>query len=100
MRSKRREQSLKGWTMAIQSDESGTTITGDDVMVFRVMNIRRGLILKMDTGLSLTRISCLSVAQNDGITVKRTNRGALKDVNAWLSKRGVSPVWSKTYPNG
>lgn len=86
--------------MAVTNDESGMTITGNDVMVYRVMTVRRGLILKMDTGMSLTRISCLSVAQRDGITVKRTMRGALKDVNAWLSARGVDPVWSKTHPNG
>lgn len=77
-----------------------TTLTGDQITVFRVMQVRRGLILKIDTGMSLTRISCLSVAQRDGITVRRTNRGALKDVNKWLKSVGVEPVWSKTYPKG
>jgi hypothetical protein len=86
--------------MAIQSDESGTVVTGDHITVMRVMTIRRGLILKMDTGIALTRVSSLSVAQRDGITNKRTMRGALKDVNAWLSAHGVPEVWSKTHPNG
>lgn len=84
----------------IEQSESGTVITGDDITVYRVLTIRRGLILKIDTGLSLTRVSCLSVAQHDGITVRRTNRGALKDVNEWLKIRGVEPKWSRTYPQG
>jgi hypothetical protein len=84
----------------IESTESATVITGDDVYTFRILTVRRGLILKIDTGLSLTRISSLSVAQHDKITVKRTNRGALRDVNKWLQDRGVEPKWSKKYPNG
>lgn len=86
--------------MGIQSDESGMTITGDGVMITRVLTIRRGLILKMDTGMSLTRLSALVAAQQSGITARRTNRAALKDVNKWLSAAGIPAVWSKTYPNG
>lgn len=84
----------------IERTESSTAITGSDIDVYRVLTIRRGLILKIDTGMSLTRISCLSVARRDGITVRRTCRGALEDVNAWLESRGVEPKWSKTYPQG
>lgn len=85
----------------IQKNDDGTvTMTGDAVMIYRTMTIRRGLILKIDTGMNLTRVSSLSVAQRDGITVRRTNRGALKDVNKWLKGHGVEPVWSKTFPNG
>lgn len=84
----------------ITSDESGVTMTGDTITVFRVLTIRRGLILKIDTGMDLTRVSALSVAQRDGITVRRTYRGALKDVNQWLGQHGVEPAWSKRYPRG
>lgn len=84
----------------IERTESSTVITGDDVYTYRILTVRRGLILKIDTGLSLTRVSCLSVAQRDGITSKRTNRGALRDVNRWLADRGVEPKWSRTYPEG
>ena len=84
----------------IEQSEHSTVVTGDHIAAYRVLTIRRGLILKIDTGLSLTRISCLSVAQRDGITRARTNRAALRDVNAWLAKQGVPPAWSKTYPNG
>ena len=75
-------------------------LQGEQIEAYKVLTVRRGLILKIDTGMSLTRVSCLSVALRDGLTVKRTNRGALVDVNAWLSDRGISPVWSKTYPQG
>lgn len=77
-----------------------TLLSGDQIVVFRILTVRRGLILKIDTGMALTRISSLSVAQRDGITVKRTNRGALRDVNRWLADRGIKTVWSKTYPEG
>jgi len=82
-----------------EHSESGTMITGDDVLTYRVLTIRRGLILKIDTGIALTRVSPLLAAQHDGITVRRTYRGALKDVNRWLSERGIAPKWSKTYPS-
>lgn len=84
----------------IERTESATVITGSDVMTYRILTVRRGLILKIDTGMSLTRVSCLSVAQHDGITRARTNRAALRDVNRWLADRGVDPKWSRTYPNG
>ncbi len=86
--------------MAIKSDKSGTTVTGPDIEVVKWITVRRALILKIDTGMDLTRVSCLSVAQRDGVTVKRTNRGALRDVNDWLQRHGVEPAHSKTYPNG
>jgi hypothetical protein len=84
----------------IEQSDSGVVFTGDDVYTYRVLTVRRGLILKIDTGLSLTRISALSVAQRDGITARRTNRGALKDVNKWLTDRGIAAKWSRTYPEG
>lgn len=84
----------------IEMSDGGTMITGEDIQTYRVMTVRRALILKIDTGMSLTRVSPLAVAQRDGITVRRTNRGALKDVNRWLAERDVPPVWSKTYPKG
>ena len=80
--------------------EQGIMLTGDQITVCKVMAVRRGLILKIDTGMSLTRISALSVAQRDGLTVKRTNRGALKDVNRWLAGQGIGSAWSKTHPEG
>lgn len=84
----------------IRSDDSGATITGNDITVYRVMMVRRGLILKIDTGMDLTRISPLKVAQRDGITTARTFRAALVDVNRWLEGKGATARWSKKYPNG
>jgi hypothetical protein len=86
--------------MAVHSDDGGTSMTGDAIPVFRVLTIRRGLILKIDTGMDLTRLSPLKAAQTDGITVKRTYRGALRDVNKWLREQGMEPKWSRTYPQG
>lgn len=84
----------------IERTEACTTITGSDIGVYKVLMVRRGLILKIDTGMDLTRISSLSVARRDGLTVKRTNRGALRDVNKWLADQGAEPKWSRTYPQG
>ena len=92
---------VEGSKVMIQRNEDGTvTITGSDINTYRVLNIRRGLILAIDTGMSLTRVSSLSVARRDGLTGKRTNRGALVDVNAWLAERGLPRVWSKKFPQG
>lgn len=84
----------------INRDSSGTTMTGEEILVFRVLTIRRGLILKIDTGMNLSRLSPLKAAQADGITSARTFRPALRDVNRWLVERGLSAKWSRKYPNG
>ena len=88
--------------MAITTNDDGTqSITGSDIDVYKVLTVRRGLILKIDTGMELTRTtSSLTVAQRDGITTKRTCRGALVDVNKWLADRGAEVKWSRTYPQG
>lgn len=81
--------------------ESGTVLTGQDIYTYRILTVRRGLILKIDTGMSLTRaVSCLAVAQHGGITRARNNRQALRDVNRWLAERNVEPKWSRKYPQG
>lgn len=84
----------------IEKSESSTAFTGEHVMVYRILAVRRGLILKIDTGLNAARKSALSVARHDGITTARTARGALRDVNNWLTEHGASAAWSKTYPEG
>ncbi len=88
--------------MAVTTNDDGTqTFTGPDIDVYKVLMVRQGLILKIDTGMELTRtISSLAVAKRDGLTTKRTCRGALVDVNKWLEARGARPVWSKKYPQG
>lgn len=81
--------------------EEPTVLTGEQIPIYRLLTARRDMILKIDTGMSLTRTaSGLQVAQRDGITTKRTNRGALRDLNAYLKSRGVEPKWSRTYPQG
>jgi hypothetical protein len=43
----------------IERSESGILFTGDHVRLYRTLTIRRGLILKIDTGMHLTRVSSL-----------------------------------------
>ena len=64
--------------------------------------IRRGMILFIDTGLSVARVSPLNAARRSGLVPAntRTNRTALKLINRWLTDRGASAAWSKTYPEG
>src|SRR5690606_8332010 len=88
---RRRHTRIEGLIRIGRSASATTVLTGDDVSTDRILTVRRGLVVKLDTGLSLTRTSCLSIAQRDGITSKRPYRGALRDVNAWLQERGVEP---------
>lgn len=83
-----------------RNDDGTTTITGEDIGVYRVLTIRRGIILKIDTGMNLTRVSAIKAAQHDGITTARTGRAVLRDVNAWLAERNIEPKWSRKYPQG
>lgn len=78
-----------------------TETTAVDPMLFRLLTMRRGLILKIDTGMNLTRISVLSAMQRDGLTNKRTMRGALRDINGYFVLNNVplgDNPWSKKYP--
>ena len=88
--------------VVIESNDSGTIITGPDIEVYRVLAIRRGMILFIDTGLSVARVSPLNAARRSGLVPAstRTNRTALKLINRWLTDRGASAAWSKTYPEG
>lgn len=70
------------------------------VTVYRVLTIRTDMILKIDTGMSLSRISSLTTARKSGITSAATYRGALRDVNAWLQAQGVPARWSRKWPQG
>lgn len=74
-------------------------ITGDAILVARVLAIRSGMILKIDTGMQHSRVSMIKVAQRSGLTTRATYRGALRDVNKWLTDQGVPARWSKTYPD-
>jgi len=53
----------------------------------RLAAVKRGLSIEIKTGLKTSRgASPLQVAQDMGVTVKRTKKGALKDVEAELER--------------
>lgn len=88
--------------VVIEKSDSGTVITGPDIETYRILTIRRAMILFIDTGLSVARVSPLNAARRSGLIPSgvRTNRTALKLINELLVERGVSEAWSKTYPQG
>jgi hypothetical protein len=77
-----------------------TIVTGEAVNVARIMAVRSGMIIQIDTGMSHSKLSLLKVAQQSGLTRHATYRGALKDVNRWLEEQGVPARWSRKYPRG
>lgn len=86
----------------IERNDSCTVVTGPDIETYRILAIRRGMILFIDTGLSVARMSPLNAARRSGLIPSgvRTNRTALKLINELLVERGVSEAWSRTYPEG
>lgn len=64
-----------------------TIDTPEGIQMVRLLAILHGLALEVNTGMKMSRgVSVLAVAQRDGLTVKRTKRGALKDVLAYVQK--------------
>jgi len=83
--------------MAIESRNGGISITGEkDVLFFRHMTLARGLAMEITTGMKMSRgVSAVKIAQQDGLTTKRTKKGALQDVVNYLREtRGYEPTGS------
>lgn len=78
--------------MAIEITASGTTITGDDVDLYRIMTIRRGLKFEIKTGMKMTRFSMLAAANDIMGTSHRTKRKAFEDLNARMVALGLDNV--------
>jgi hypothetical protein len=79
--------------MAIEITETGTTVTGPDILSLRWMTIRRGLKLEIETGMKMTRgRNMLAIVQGAGITTKRTKRGAYEDLDRWMVAQGFDSV--------
>jgi hypothetical protein len=62
------------------SDTGFIADTPEKVAMVRLLTIAHGLATEINTGMKMTRVSVLTVAQRDGLTVKRTKKGALRDV--------------------
>jgi hypothetical protein len=82
-------QPTKETEMAIETTASGTMITGADVNTYRLLTIRRGLKMQAETGMKLSRVSCLAAAKADGLTKARTARAAYADVDAFCVSVGI-----------
>jgi hypothetical protein len=64
----------------------------EGVALYRLLTIRRGLKLEIETGMKLSRgISTLAILQREGITAKRTKKGALADLEAYLAENYPAP---------
>jgi hypothetical protein len=64
-----------------------TVDTPEGIEMFRLLAIAHALSLEVNTGMKMSRgVSVLAVAQRDGLTVKRTKKGALKDVIAYIQR--------------
>lgn len=75
--------------MGIEVTEGGVIIDGEHVELYRFLMIRRGLKIQAETGMKLTRVSCLRAAQNAGLTTKRTAAAAYREVDALFVSAGM-----------
>ena len=68
----------------------GVMITGaENIAMVRLLAIRSGLGLEIRTGMKMSRgYSPLAILQREGITTKKTKRGAWKDLDAHIVANG------------
>lgn len=70
--------------------------TPEQIDMYRWLMIRRGLKLKVDTGMELTgRITTLKAAKAHGFTDKSTAKAALKQMNEIGERMGIEPLLPK-----
>ena len=73
--------------MPVTTNSAGTTITGESIQHFQVMQVISALSIEVATGMKFSnRGSVLKVAKNLGLTTKNTKKGALKDAVAWAQE--------------
>ena len=59
--------------------------TPEGINMLRLISMAHALALEVNTGMKMSRgVSVLAIAQRDGITNKRTKKGALKDVVEYI----------------
>lgn len=71
--------------MAIEQHDSGTTITGAHIGLYRHLALASALGLEITTGMKMSRGSSMLAAKAVCGSLKRTKKGVLKDYVAWLS---------------
>lgn len=73
--------------MPVTTNSAGTTITGESINHFHVLQVISALSIEVATGMKFSnRGSVLTVAKNLGLTTKRNKKGALKDAVAWAKE--------------
>lgn len=71
----------------VYKDGSFVVDTPEDIEMYRLLTIASGLALEINTGMAVSsRFSLLATVQQQGLTSKRTKKGALKDVCAHIKK--------------
>jgi hypothetical protein len=73
-----------------ENTEGAIVITGaEQIAMARLLAIRSGLGLEIRTGMKMSsRYSPLAILQREGITSKRTKKGAWKDLDAYIVAHG------------
>ena len=76
--------------MAIIETEGGVTITGEHIEEYRLSAIIRALAVEVQTGMRVGRgASALSLAQDEGLTDKRTKKAALVQIVDRMDAEGI-----------
>jgi hypothetical protein len=72
------------------SDNQGPIIidTPEGIHMWRMLSFRSALSLEIKTGMKFSRGSVLAAAQAQGLTTKRTKKGAYADIDAIIVSLG------------
>lgn len=82
--------------MSNETASGAIVIEGQDIDMMRWLMIRRGLKLKIETGMELTgRISTLKAAKLHGFTDKGTAKAAFKQMNDIGAEHGIERIYLK-----
>lgn len=65
-------------------EDGGFTVTGPDIEILRRLTVASALALEVNTGMVLSRGSAMQAANKISGSTKRTKKGALKDLVAYL----------------
>ena len=55
--------------------------TPDAIAAYRLIALRRAIIFRIDTGMSMMRMQEIKVAHRDKLSTKKTLKGVLADLN-------------------
>lgn len=76
--------------------------TPQGIQMIRLFTMQQALVFDLDHApMQMTHIKYLRTMQNEGLTNKRTKRGALRDLNGYYIANGMPEKvkWSQAFPN-